>query len=75
MALSATVLSAAIKSNLLGNANAGAVNNAALQALCDEIAAAVVDHIKTAAVVSPTTAGAPSMNAGVNPVTGVGEIL
>ncbi len=55
MALSSSVLSAAIRSALLADAaNTGAVNGPALTALCDAIAGAVVTHITTAAVVLTT---------------------
>jgi hypothetical protein len=71
MALSESTLSAAIKANLLAAPAAGAVDNAALTALCDAVAAAVVDHITAAAVVLPTLLVAPS---GGGPVTGTGEV-
>ena len=68
MALSAPTLSAAIKAGLLANPDAAAVDNAALTALCDEIAAAVVAHIQAAAVV---TVAAP-IPVQVVPATGTG---
>ncbi len=71
MSLDVTRLSAAIKSGLLGNSNAQAVNNAALTALCDQIAAAVVAEITGHAVVLPTLLVAPG---GGGPVTGTGTI-
>ena len=71
MPLSASVLSGLIKANLLGNAAAQAQDNPALQALCDEIAEAVVTHITTSAVVVPTALVAPS---GGGPVTGTGTV-
>ena len=56
MPLSASVLSASIKSKLLANPDSMAQtgNADALQALCDEIAAAVVEHIVSAALVTVT---------------------
>jgi len=55
MALSTSTLSAAIKAGLLANSQSQAVDNAALQALCDEVAAAVVNHITANAQVLPGT--------------------
>jgi hypothetical protein len=72
MALSASVLSAAIKANLLANEDSQVVDNDALQAMCDEIGAAVVAHVTGAGVVMPTALVAP---AGGGPVTGTGTIL
>ncbi len=72
MALSASVLSAAIKAQrLAGNPSAEIVNNAALQKDCDAIAAAVVAHIQAAAIVTVPALGliAPP-GAGGGPVTG-----
>jgi len=54
MALSAPTLSAAIKANLLADSNSQALNNAALTALCDAIAAAVVTALTTNGVVITT---------------------
>lgn len=71
MALNASTLSAAIRAALLANADAHAVNNLALTALCDCIASSVVTHITTSAVVLPTALVAPS---GGGPVTGVGTV-
>jgi len=71
MALSSTVLSAAIQANLLANGDSNAVAGDALTALCDEIAAAVVTHLTSAGVVLPTALVAPS---GGGPVTGTGTI-
>lgn len=69
MALSASALSALIKAQrLAGNPGAEIVDNAALTADCDAIAAAVVAHIQAAALVTvpalgivapPGTAGGP----------------
>lgn len=56
MALDASVLSAAIRSaRLANNPNAEVVDNDALTADCDAIAAAVVAHITSHAVVVPGT--------------------
>lgn len=71
MPLDATRLSAAIRSGLLGNADAAAVDNAGLTALCNEIAAAVVAEITTNAVVLPVLLVAPP---GGGPVTGTGGV-
>ena len=72
MALSASVLSAAIKAQrIAGNPSALIENNAALQKDCDAIAAAVVAHIQAAAVVNVPALGlfSPPGTAG-GPVTG-----
>ena len=78
MALSASVLSAAIKAQrLAGNPGAQIVNNAALTADCDAIAAAVVAHITAAAVlvvpglglVAPGGAGGPVTGAATGSIT------
>ena len=73
MALNATTLSAAIRVNLLAGGASGATDNAALTALCDAIAGAVVGHIVASAVVVPTLMIAPPGTAG-GPVTGTGSI-
>jgi hypothetical protein len=72
MALSASVLSTALRAKLLANAASKAQDNAALTALCDEIAAAVVEHIKTSAVVNVTVATTGSASAQTG--TGTGTI-
>ncbi len=64
MALNPTTLSAALKSALLANTDAKAINNTALTALCDCIAQAVIVHITTQGVVIGTSATG-------GPVTGV----
>jgi len=69
--LSSSTLSSALRSALLANGDSNAVDNAQLTALCDEIASAVVTHIKNNAVVNPTLLVAPS---GGGPVTGTGTI-
>lgn len=71
MALSAPGLSAALKAKLLANGATLAQDNSALQALCDEIGAAVVEYLTANAVVVPTLLVAPS---GGGPVTGTGSI-
>lgn len=78
MALSSSVLSAAMRANLLADLDpetgidtvTGCQDAAALTAFCDRIAAAVVAHIQAAAVVSGTIAGvaAPDISGGA--VTG-----
>jgi hypothetical protein len=67
MALNATTLSAAIKAGLLANGDAQAVDNAALTALCDEVASAVVAHITASAVVTVPVGVAVSVT---DPVSG-----
>jgi hypothetical protein len=81
VALSASVLSAAIKAQrLAGNPGAEIVNNAALTADCDAIAAAVVAHIQAAAVlvvaagIPVATAGSPSAQTGATTAPGTGTI-
>lgn len=71
MALSSSVLSAAIRSAIIAKPAIQALDNPALTDLCDAIAGAVVSHITSAAVVVPTALVAPS---GGGPVTGVGSI-
>lgn len=51
MALSASVLAPLIRAELLARPASMATDNAALTAMCEAIAAAVVTHITTAAVV------------------------
>lgn len=51
MPLSATVLAASVKAKLLANDDSKAVDNAALDALCQAVSEAVVEHLTTAAVV------------------------
>lgn len=67
MALNATTLSAAIKAGLLANGDAQAVDNAALTALCDEVATAVVAHVIANAVVTVPPGVAVSV---VDPISG-----
>lgn len=80
MALSASVLSAAIRAGLLGNGDSQAVDGAQLTALCDEIAGAVVAHIVAAAVVTippgvaVATTGTAAAQAGATTAPGVGTI-
>lgn len=81
MALSASILSALIKTKRLALLDPSQiVNNAALTADCDAIAQAVVQHIQAAAVVTVppgvavATAGSPSAQTGVTTAPGVGSI-
>jgi hypothetical protein len=69
MALSAPVLSAAIRANLLADAGTGALNNAALTKVCDAIAAAVVAHITAAGVVNVVTACGAGAGTGTGTVS------
>jgi len=55
MALNATTLKGLIKTNLLADPDAGAVDNDALDALCAAVASAVVTHITTAGVIATVT--------------------
>lgn len=52
-----SVLSAALRSALLANPDAAAVNNAALTALCDTLASVLLSHIVANAVVNGTGGG------------------
>jgi hypothetical protein len=80
MALSAPTLSGLIKAGLLGNGDSAAVDNDALQALCDEVAAAVVTHIVAAAVVTVApgiavaTTGTGAAQTGATTAPGTGTI-
>jgi hypothetical protein len=80
MALNATTLSAAIKAGLLANGDAQAVDNAALTALCDEVASAVVAHITAQAVVTVpagvpvATTGTAAAQTGATTAPGVGTV-
>lgn len=68
MALSSTVLSAAMRAAMLADPDVGAVDGPALTALCDAIAETVVAHITANAVVLPGTfsnSGGPVVGAGV----------
>lgn len=69
---SATVLQDSLRAALL-SANCGAVDGAALTAMCNAIATTVVSHITANAVVTPTALLAPPGTAG-GPVTGTGTI-
>ncbi len=78
MALSASVLSAAIRSTMLGKTHLNAVDGTALTDLCDAIASAVVAHITSAAVVTipPGVAVVVAVPAGTGATTapGIGAI-
>jgi len=80
MALSPSVLSAAMRAALLGAPAAGAVNGSALTALCDALAGAVVAHITSAAVVTiapgvpVATAGTALAQTGATTAPAVGAI-
>ena len=69
MALSAGVLQAAIRANLLASPGTGAIAGANLDAFCLAIASAVVSHVTSAATVSGTAVGAQSGGPGV-PIIG-----
>lgn len=71
MPLSSSRLSLAIKTGMLANPNSYAVDNPALTAMCDEIAAAVVAEIVANALVLPTLLVAPPSG---GPVTGTGIV-
>ena len=71
MALSASVLSAAIRADVLAKGTTGARDDPAFTDLCDALAAAVVTHITSAGVVVPVLLVAPP---GGGPVTGTGVI-
>lgn len=71
MPLDATRLSAAIRSGLIGDVRTHAVDNDALTALCDVIAAAVVTEVTTNAVVPALGLVAPG---GGGPVTGAAVV-
>jgi len=60
-----------MRAALLANTATKAQDNAALTAMCDEIAGAVVAHITSAAVVLPALLVAPP---GGGPVTGTGVV-
>lgn len=70
MALSASVLSSLMKANLLANPATQAQDNAALTAMCDALAAAVVAHITSAGVVNAVGTAPP----GGGPVAVVGTV-
>lgn len=71
MALSASVLSAAMRAAMLADPDIGAVDDTGLTAMCDAIANAVVSHVTSAAVVLPLLLVAPP---GGGPVTGTGTV-
>ncbi len=73
MALSASTLATLMRSKLLADASTQAQDNAALTAMCDAIAEAVVEHVVAAGVVLPTALLAPPGTLG-GPVTGTGSI-
>jgi len=69
MALSASVLSAAIRTRMLADPDIGAIDGTGLTAMCDAIANSVVEHIVSAAIVSGNIVGAGGPPPG-GPVTG-----
>ncbi len=73
MALSSSVLSTALRAAFVADIEdenvVGALDGAALTALCDIIAAAVVDHIVAAAVTSTITTCPAGAGTGVGGVT------
>lgn len=71
VALSASVLSAAMRAALLANVASKAQDNAALTAMCDSIAQTVIAHFTTNAIVLPLLLVAPP---GGGPVTGTGVV-
>lgn len=71
MALSSSVLSAAMRASLLADPDIGAVDDAPLTALCDALAGAVIAHITANAVVLPLLLVAPP---GGGPITGTGTV-
>lgn len=76
MPLSASVLSAAIRTNLLPKS--WIVDNEHLTELCDAIAGAVVDHITSAAIIpagiAVSVACPPGGGTGTGATTGPGSI-
>jgi hypothetical protein len=73
MPLNASALSTLMRSQLLASPASGATDNAALTAMCDAIAAAVVLHITSSATVA--VAGATSCGAGVGTCTATGTVI
>lgn len=73
MPLAAPALSTLMQANIAAKPSISATDATATKDLCDAIAAAVVTHITTAAVVVPTAMLAPPGTAG-GPVTGVGNV-
>jgi hypothetical protein len=80
MALSASVLSAALRARLLADADIQARDSESLTAYCDAIAAVVVEHITAAAVVTippgvpVATTGTAAAQAGATTAPAVGAI-
>lgn len=72
MALNASTLSAAMRTALLAAPASGATNNAALTAMCDAIASAVVTHVTASAVVTAT--GVTACGAGAGTCTATGTV-
>lgn len=73
MALSASALSALMRTNLLAINPPIVADGDELTAMCDALAAACVTHITAAAVVLPTALIAPG-GMSPAPVTGTGSI-
>jgi hypothetical protein len=71
MALSSSVLSAAMRAALLAEPDIQAIDGTSLTKLCDAIAGAVVSHITTAAVVTVPSGVAVQ----VTPATGTGATI
>jgi hypothetical protein len=74
MALSAEVLSAAMRAAILAEPDACAVDGDALTALCDAIAGAVVEHITGAATVPAGITVQVDPNTGLGATTSVGTV-
>lgn len=80
MALSAAVLSAAMRAAILDLPEVNAVDDVGLTDFCDAIAGAVVDHIIAAAVVTVppgvavATTGTAAAQTGATTAPGVGAI-
>ncbi|OFV81987.1 MAG: hypothetical protein A2Y78_00185 [Acidobacteria bacterium RBG_13_68_16] len=78
MAMSSSVLSAALRAAMLADTAIGAVDGPALTAMCDAIAAAVVTHITGSAVVTVPLGVAvqvvPATGTGATTAPGVGAI-
>lgn len=69
MALNPSTLATAIRAGFLARPETGAKDNAALTAMCEVIAQAVVAHVTSSAVVVGTATGAMGGGPGV-PVVG-----
>lgn len=78
MPMSPAGLSATIKAGLIANPNCNTVDDSQLQAFCDEIATAVINHIIANATITVSVTAVTGVTTGVGisgPGTGTATIV